>query len=983
MKKTIQFMQHLLLMLVTLMSVASVNAANYDFKAANSDGVTIYYKVNGDNATVVAGDEKYTGSVNIPETVTNEGTEYVVTAIGDEAFEYNYKLTSVVIPVSVSTIGKFAFSGCYKLTQVNLPSKIETIGYRAFYGCGMSSIHIPASVTSIGVGVFGGISELKSITVDAGNAYYDSRQDCNAIVESATNILMTGCSTTVIPNTITIIGEQAFSQMDVKVIEIPNGVTEIGENAFFYNLHFKTVKIPHSVKKIGKTAFQFCELSNIEFSEGLVSIESGAFSYNHSLETIDIPSSVTSIGDNAFYNCENLAAVTSRIQQPFIISNDVFAEKNLDAVLYVPAGTKELYQNTAGWEFENIVEMEPANNAYAVWCESNTTLYFLQSNEQLTAGGSYDGQVITKVWSGADINESGEVPVWNEVVKTSVTKVVFEENFKDVTPTSTSCWFDSCEKLEAIQGLTNLNTSHVTNMYHMFYLCSNLTSLDLGKFDTSNVTNMQALFSGCSGISGLDVSTFNTENVTNMQNVFANCSYLIRLNVDNFNTKNVTNMFGMFQGCKALKYLDLSKFDTQNVTNMSHMFNGCSGLKDLNLSSFNTGNVTDMSSMFYSCGGLTTIDLSNFTTDNVTDMRWMFYNCNDLTDIDLSHFNTSNLTEMRTMFGECLRLEKVNMANWNTNKVTSLRSLFFNCTQLKEVDISSFDTRNIKTMRLMFLGCYNLKELDLSNFNTSLVEDVDSMFKGCTALRTIYAGDEWTMDRVITHKDMFENCKKIVGGNGTTYNSSYTNATYARIDREGTPGYLTYKAAKTTQTITLAANLQTLCSAKALDFTGVEGLKAYIASGFSPSTGEVIMSSVNIVPAKTGLLLVGTAGQEYEVPFTETDFIYSNLFRGLVEDVEVTSGYVLSGNEFVAVNDAVIVKGGEAYLNVTPAANAPRLTIRLTDTTDLSDVAGVSAVLYDEAEASDAWYTLQGVQLKGKPSKTGIYLHQGRKVIVK
>ena len=188
---------------------------------------------------------------------------------------------------------------------------------------------------------------------------------------------------------------------------------------------------------------------------------------------------------------------------------------------------------------------------------------------------------------------------------------------------------------------------------------------------------------------------------------------------------------------------------------------------------------------------------------------------------------------------------------------------------------------------------------------------------------------------------------------------------------------------KQSQVITLTANLQTFCSAKSLDFTGVEGLKAYIASGFSPSTGEVIMSSVNSVPAKTGLLLVGTAGQEYEVPFTETDFIYSNLFRGLIEDVEVTSGYVLSGNEFVAVDDVVTVKGGEAYLNVTPAANAPRLAIRFTDTTDLSDIAGVSAVLYDEVEASDAWYTLQGVLLKEKPSKTGIYLHGGRKVIVK
>ena len=183
------------------------------------------------------------------------------------------------------------------------------------------------------------------------------------------------------------------------------------------------------------------------------------------------------------------------------------------------------------------------------------------------------------------------------------------------------------------------------------------------------------------------------------------------------------------------------------------------------------------------------------------------------------------------------------------------------------------------------------------------------------------------------------------------------------------------------QIITLSSDLVTYCSSEDIDFTDIEGLKAYIASGFNPTTGEVVMSRVNIVPANTGLLLVGTEGQSYEVPITDTDFIYSNLLRGVLEDVNVTSGYVLSGNQFVAISGEVTVKAGEAYLNIMPevSANAPRLSIHFSDTSTL----GIEGVHADETSKNGSWYTLQGARLEGKPTKRGIYLHQGRKVVVK
>ena len=137
----------MLLVLVGLVSAISVKAANYDFKAENSDGVTIYYKVNGNEATVVAGDVKYSGTVNIPETVSNEGTTYPVTAIGNDAFWNCQNLKAVEMTSNISSIGRGAFSNNSLLETVTFKEGLKSIGSNAFYGCtSLSSISIPLSI---------------------------------------------------------------------------------------------------------------------------------------------------------------------------------------------------------------------------------------------------------------------------------------------------------------------------------------------------------------------------------------------------------------------------------------------------------------------------------------------------------------------------------------------------------------------------------------------------------------------------------------------------------------------------------------------------------------------------------------------------------------------------------------------------------------------------------------------------------------------
>ena len=207
-------------------NVKAICVANWDtdgdgeLNVAEAMAVTDLGNVFKDNTSIASFDELqyFTG----------------LSTIRDYAFLNCSNLTSVTIPNSVTSIGKVAFQGCSGLTSISIPENVTSIGGNAFTGCsGLMSISIPENVTSIGIGAFASCSGLTSISVTSGNTKYDSRDNCNAIIETATNTLVAGCKNTVIPNSVTSIGASAFYGCSgLTSITIPESVTSI--DFYFY-----------------------------------------------------------------------------------------------------------------------------------------------------------------------------------------------------------------------------------------------------------------------------------------------------------------------------------------------------------------------------------------------------------------------------------------------------------------------------------------------------------------------------------------------------------------------------------------------------------------------------------------------------------------------------------------------------------------------------------------------------------------------------
>ena len=332
---------------------------------------TAWYK-NQPDGVVYVGKIVYKYKGTMPENTTISIKEGTI-AINSYAFSSCSNLIGVTIPKSMTQIRYGAFYSCSGLTSLIvengntkfdsrdncnaiietatntliegckntvIPNSVTCIGSSAFNYCsGLTSVTIPNSVTNIENGAFYGCSNLTSIIVESGNKTYDSRDNCNAIIETASNTLLFGCNNTVIPNSVTSIGEDSFRGFSgLTELTIPNSVTLIGNGAFYDCNNLTKVTIPNSV----------------------TSIEEWAFGYCSNLTKVTIGNSVESVGEKAFYYCSSLESVTCKAISVPTTGSDAFSRvPQSSATLYVPASALEDYKTTTPWSGFGTIEAIP------------------------------------------------------------------------------------------------------------------------------------------------------------------------------------------------------------------------------------------------------------------------------------------------------------------------------------------------------------------------------------------------------------------------------------------------------------------------------------------------------------------------------------------------------------------------------------------------------------------------------------------------
>ena len=601
----------------------------------------------------------YSGAVNIPESFVYNSVTYSVTAIGAFAFEGCSGMTKITIPNSVTYIGVYAFGGCSGLTSLTIPNSVITIDRNAFSKCtGLTSVTIPKSVTEIN-DAFWGCSSLTSIQVEQGNPKYDSRENCNAIIETSTNKLLEGCKNTTIPSSITSIDDDAFWLCEgLTSLIIPDGVISIGLSAFYGCSGLTSLVIPDNCTSIDYGAFEYSGLFSINIPNGVTSIDGHTFCHCKNLASVTLPNSVQSIGFQAFYACTSLTTIDipASVQEigseafgggqfsydnnvkvyegcnltkvivhwdtPISISSGTFSNA-ANCTLYVPKGKVEVYSNADGWKnFKSIKDCSPiiefADAKVKALCVAN---WDTDSDGELSEAEAAAVTDLSGVFKG----------------KTNITSFDELQYFTGMTSISNGT-FSGCSNLTSViipNGIKTIGD-------YAFFSCKSLKSLT---FPTSITSIGNYAFEECRSLQTLVIPT----SVTSIGvSAFGYCDGLTSIKVEE---KNL--IYDSRDNCNAIIQKEKNTLITGCLNTIipttvrsigQCAFRGCNGLTSMSIPS----NIQEIGgSAFQGCVNLESLVLPA-TISSIGGNA--FWDCNNLVSVVSERVNPVVLNSMSSTF---------------------------------------------------------------------------------------------------------------------------------------------------------------------------------------------------------------------------------------------------------------------------------------------------------------------------------------------